>query len=114
MRGRKLVDVCVPEVWTYYNGEWEKRIWAEVKKQLKEQVDEKLSVKLEFFLRKNRYESKNDVDNMIKTVFDILASEQHRPEYPIYDDYLIYNVEATKIPTEGDEKTHIQIWEWKS
>lgn len=109
MRGRKIVDVCVPEVWSYPTGKWEDLIQKEVSHQVKEQVDKRLSVKLEFFLRKNRL--RLDIDNIMKVTFNSLYQG---PTYLIVDDYLIDNVEATKILTEDNEKTHIQIWEWKS
>ena len=122
MRGEKLVDAWVEHaIYTYYEPEWEKLIqkavWKELK--VKEQLDENLSVRLEFFLTKNRYESRLDLDNMIKTVIDSLNADEHeeRTEYPIYDDSWVMNIEATKIASEEKdnfhkEKTHIEIWKW--
>ncbi len=113
MRGRKLVDTWVNGVKSYWTPEWGDSILKEVLQQMKEQIDRSISVRLEFFLRKNRYESVIDIDNMVKTVFDILGGElSQKRDHPISDDCWIDNIEATKIPTEGDEKTHIEIWEW--
>jgi uncharacterized membrane-anchored protein YjiN (DUF445 family) len=107
MRGRKLVDVWVHGVESVPTGKWENLIQKEVSHQIKEQVDKRLSVKLELLVRKNRREF--DIDNVIEVVFNSLYQG---PKFLIVNDYLVDNVEATKIPTENEEKTHIQIWEW--
>jgi len=123
MRGKKLVDVYVEHkigTTNNWDSEWEKRMLEAVWKGLKvkEQLQESLSIKLEFFLTKNRYEAEGmyDLDNMVKAVIDNLNANRGlkpRPsEFPIYDDSYIINIEATKMPTESEEKTHIEIWEW--
>jgi hypothetical protein len=112
MRGRKLVDVWVPDVWSYWVPDWQKSIQKAVARQVKERIEERLAVKLEFLIRENHHEF--DVDNAIRTVFNILQTGfRDSPEKrPILNDYLIDDVEATKMRTEEEEKTHIQVWEW--
>jgi Holliday junction resolvase RusA-like endonuclease len=125
MRGKQLVDVYVEhEIGTINNPlypEWEKLILETVWKGLKakKQLEESLSIRLEFFMTKNRYEAlgSHDLDNMVKVVIDSLNSDQGRkPDHPIYDDSYVINIEATKAPTDEKdfhkEKTHIEIWEW--
>jgi Holliday junction resolvase RusA-like endonuclease len=122
MRGEKLLDVYVMHrIFTYYEPEWEKLMQEAIWKQLKvkRQLDMNMSVRLEFFLTKNRYdEGKLDLDNMIKTVIDSLNANENdaRTQYPIYDDSWISNIEATKISTEEQdldkEKMHVEIWKW--
>jgi Holliday junction resolvase RusA-like endonuclease len=83
MRGKKLVDVSVEhEIGTINNfdPEWEKLMLEAVWKglEVKEQLEESLSIRLEFFLTKNRYEALGmyDLDNMVKAVIDYLNANQ--------------------------------------
>jgi Holliday junction resolvase RusA-like endonuclease len=119
MRGKKLVDVCVNGVpksqWANKGlSQWQDSILEKVSHQVKEEIEERVSVKLEFFLEKSRYETpnQNDTDNFIKPVFDALSIVSIGQKAVILNDYLIDDIKATKIPTDNEEKTHIQIWKW--
>lgn len=51
-----------------------------------------------------------DIDNLCAVILNALYQG---PTYIIHDDNLVANLEATKT-TATEEKTHIQIWMWKS
>lgn len=88
MRGEKSVDIwVVHEIFSYYDPEWEKLMLEAVWKGLKtkEQLQESLSIRLEFFMTKNRYEALGmyDLDNMVETVIDGLNANQGRKPRPL-------------------------------
>jgi Holliday junction resolvase RusA-like endonuclease len=111
MRGRKIIDTIVVgrvSVWANppYESQWKNKIVEKVKPLVKAPARE-CSLKLEFYIPRERLRTGNDVDNLAKPVMDALKAA-----HVILDDPYVFNLEVTKFPVVDVEKMHIELWEW--
>lgn len=68
----------------------------------------RICIKIEFWIYSQRLQiRRNDLDNLVKPVLDAMK------RISIFeDDADIFQLEATKFPTEGDEEVLISVREW--
>ena len=115
MRGKKILECKIFGRVSSWGNPPHEEIW---KSNLEEQLSrmkpqepsnvQKFSIKIDFYINKDRIEKGNDLDNLAKPVLDSLIKTGF-----ISDDSLVYHLELSKRPiTERNEYISICIWEW--
>ena len=108
MRGERLVDVWVQGVPRQSASvDFARALQDAMASPTRDRIvaPNTVSVKIEFYMPNVL---SCDIDNLCAVILNALA----RARNIIYDDNLVANLEATKIPA-AEEKTHIQLWKWK-
>ena len=115
MRGERLVDVWVQGVPRQSASvDFARALQDAMASPTRDQIvaPNTVSVKIEFYMPNVL---SCDIDNLCAVILNALYQVSERENWDaniIYDDNLVANLEATKIPA-AEEKTHIQLWKWK-
>ena len=113
MKGRTLLKARIRgQVSTNSNreaiGKWREELERTLASLQLPTMERRICIKIEFWIYSKRLQiRRNDLDNLVKPVLDAMK------RISIFeDDADIFQLEATKFPTEGDEEVQISVKEW--